>query len=209
MPVPLPRTAPAVIPDNPSTRYLPERLLKWGIERADAFCKANNVRRMEVVEHAKGEWHYRVCGYWRDWTCHICLPHCAPVAKEGSPRQWSWPGGKIDRTPYGVVCHELGHHCDMLASPQNSRAAYHGGYSQEVFDRAKEKAISGYEPDNPVEWFAEMFRLFVTNHALLFHIRRRTWDILTERWRPVSDSDWVTALGPDCPGRILRSLEKR
>jgi hypothetical protein len=210
MPVPLPRTPPpAVIPDNPSTRYTPERLFKWGVQRADAFCLANGIRRMETKLYIKEEWLFsHVCAYWRDWTCHICLPHCGrPARGENDRRAWSWPGATTDRTPYGVVCHELGHHCDVLASTE--RGPYYGEYSQSVFTRAKEKAISGYEPNNPAEWFAEMFRLFVTNHALLLRIRPRTWEILMERWTPVSDHDWRVALGPDCPARIIKAQEKK
>lgn len=203
MPPLSPRKTAAPMPDNPSTRYLPERLLKWGKERAEAFIKANGLPPMRVFSVDRKDWVVGACAYWRDNCCFICVDHCAKPATEGSPRAWSWPGAKIDRTPYGVICHELGHHCDVNAGLAQ-KGPYWGQYSQDVFDQSGEKGISGYEPDNPIEWFAEMMRLFITNHALLYWIRPKTWDLLSQRWKPVSDNDWETALGPDCPNRILK-----
>jgi hypothetical protein len=87
--------------------------------------------------------------------------------------------------------------------------SYYGGYSVNVRRRSGEKRLTSYCP-NDEEWFAEMFRLFVTNHALLHEIRPKTWDILIDDgWIPVSDSDWECALGRGCPDRIMRAAAKR
>lgn len=197
-------------PDNPSTRYTPERLLKWGQERAEAFIKANGLPPMQVFPTDKKDWVVGPCAYWRDSSCFICVEHCArPASGENDRRNWNWPGSVTDRTPYGVICHELGHHTDFHSSPQKDRGTYWGNASKEVFKASGEKAITSYEADDPHEWYAEMMRLFITNHALLYAIRPKTWDILCDMWKPVSDNDWETALGPDCPQRVLSIQEKR
>lgn len=74
--------------------------------------------------------------------------------------------------------------------------------------KAKEAALTSYAPD-PAEWFAEITRLFVTNSALLYFVRNRTWKILREQWRPVSNSDWQQELGKGVPDRIIRALHNK
>ena len=191
--------------------YIAERLVRWGQERAEAFIKANGMPSMKITQVMKDEWHFSsVCAYWRDDECNICLDYCARCTTESQVRNWNWPGCVTDRTPYGVVCHELGHHADVMASVQAglSRGAYYGGYSSQVRSASKEKRITSYCP-NDAEWFAEIFRLFVTNHALLYTIRPRTWELLMSKWVPVSDDDWVRATGRGIPQRILEHQEKR
>lgn len=47
--------------------------------------------------------------------------------------------------------------------------------------RRSEEPITSYSP-NVQEWFAEMFRLFVTNPDLLMMIRPMTYRDFIERW---------------------------
>lgn len=190
--------------------YTPERLLKWGKMRADAFCKANGLPHMAITPVDPEGWHFDACAYWRASTCTICLRYCGRPASEAQTRNWSWPGAVTDRTPYGVVCHELGHHADYWTGRAGGYPVgkYFSAYGESVRKATREKPITSYCP-NDAEWFAEMFRLFVTNHALLFHVRPKTWGVLMERFVPVSDDDWQVCLGKGCPTRVLQRQLKR
>jgi hypothetical protein len=206
-PIPSATKPPALLP-NPVTQYTPANLLNWGKMRAAAFCQANKLPSMQVVEVQPDDWHFDVCAYWRNSTCTICLKHCGRPAGDRDTRNWSWPGAVTDRTPYGVVCHELGHHVDWHCSPAKTRGPYHGMICQKIMEQSGEKAITSYCP-NPAEWFAEMMRVFVTNHALLHAVRPKTWGLLADRWEPVSDVCWLKALGPGVPDRIIATQMKR
>ena len=192
------------------TLFTMERLLRWGEERSIAFCAANDIPQMRVCMTTRDDWRVGSCAYWRAGVAHVCVPACARWAGVERSRNWNWPGAVTDRTPYGVVCHELGHHVDHYVSTRNGlrTGKYYGDYSASVYAQSGERAITSYCP-NDAEWFAEMFRLFVTNHALLYHIRPRTWDLLTDRFEPVSSPDWITALGPNVPERIIATQRRR
>lgn len=81
-------------------------------------------------------------------------------------RAWSWPGYVVDRTPYGVHAHELGHHAEVML----------GNPARRVRAEAEEPALTGYCP-NDHEWWAEMFRLFMTNSDLLRLVRPKTYSL--------------------------------
>lgn len=137
----------------------------------------------------------------------ICLEHCGRLCGEEMSRNWTWPGSTTDREPYGVLCHELGHHCDLFAG--ESKWTYGSEYSANLCRKAKEPPISGYH-DNEAEWFAEMFRVFVTNPALLKQLRPRTYDLLTDTWAPLGNTkDWVTPLGTNVPARVIKALRNK
>ena len=52
--------------------------------------------------------------------------------------------------------------------------SYFGDYSLKLRRESGERQITSYCP-NDAEWFAEIMRLFITNHALLYTIRPKTW----------------------------------
>jgi len=110
------------------------------------------------------------------------LPAIEPV------RMWSYPGYKVDRTPYGVVCHETGHHVHDTIK---------GGRSvlRELREAVKgEKPLSGYEP-NIGEVFAEAMRLFLTNPDLLRLGRPQRYEFfLSLGLTPVLEDDWREVL---------------
>jgi len=54
-----------------------------------------------------------------------------------------------------------------------------------------------------------MFRVFVTNAALLEALRPRTYEVLVSRWTPISKPDWREELGANVPDRIVANLEKK
>ena len=183
-----------------------EKLFHQGRARVFEFLKANELPPINVSAPAKWEWWVDACAYYRQRTIYICVEKCALPALEHQPMAWSWPGSVSDREPFGVMCHELGHHADVVASDKKGK--YGGDYSVKVMEASGEKPITSYAP-NPWEWFAEMFRLFVTNHTLLQEIRPRTYEILMKRWKPVGEENWETQLGVNVPPRILSNLEKK
>lgn len=203
----------------------PKPLLEAGTERMERFCVANRVPIPTVYLVAKCNWDFgSVCAFYRPNTdtvlkfsvgeekmrergygpgINVCLDLCARPCGKLPSRNWTWPGSVTDREPYGVVAHELGHHCDWYVSDR--KGSYFGDYGVGVRRKSGETPISGYCP-NDAEWFAEMFRLFVTNPALLHQLRPRTYGILLARWTPVGSTDWRTELGRNVPDRIVQSL---
>lgn len=176
-----------------------------GCSRVKWFCQANEIPIPSISTVDKEDWHFgSTCAYYRS-ACGIviCLQQCANPCSEGQVRNWNWPGSTTDREPFGVLCHELGHHCDWTKSER--KGSYYGDYGVSVMKQSGEKPITGYCP-NPAEWFAEMFRLFVTNHALLRCIRPKAWELLSSQWKPVSSDDWRKELGDGVPARVIQTL---
>lgn len=197
-------------------------LCNLGRARVAAFCRLNDIEVPQVHVVPRQVWHFGACAFYRPndkrynrFYAHsymrqegygpginICLEECqVPCGAENS-RNWTWPAGVIDREPYGVLCHELGHHCDYLAGEQ--KWEYGSEYSEKVMTESGEPKLTNYCP-NPAEWFAEMFRLFVTNPMLLAELRPHTFAILTRRWKPIK-SPWRVALGSNVPPRVVKSL---
>ena len=190
-----------------------EELLARGSELIERFCDSNGVPCPEVHLVPSDKWNFDVCAFYRPdipvnrkWTApgiSVCLPKCTRPCGEAMSRQWSWPGSVIDRTPYGVLAHELGHHCDWLAGEQ--KGSYFSEYGMNLVKEAGEKPITGY-CEILAEHFAESFRLFVTNPTLLSQLRPKTHRLLRERWHPVAANIWRRALLPGCSERVIKSL---
>jgi hypothetical protein len=202
--VPTPRTK---LPD-----LTPAGLLRQGVGLLIRFCTANGVPVPEVHAVRRDEWHFDACAFYRPAGVrmqgygdgiNICTTHCATPAHEFQPRAWSWPGSTTDRTPYGVVAHELGHHLDWWAGREKGR--YWSDYGASVMASSGEPPLTSYAP-NPAEWFAEVARLFVTNPALLSHVRPRAYRVLLDRWVPVGPDEWRDGLLPGVPDRVVKSL---
>ncbi len=84
-----------------------------------------------------------------------------PVSKPGQMR-WSHPGWKTDRTAYGVVAHETGHHVEyMLARAKTFKLKQ---WKEAAY--LDKKKVTSYEP-NYAEAFAESMRVFICNSELL------------------------------------------
>lgn len=114
--------------------------------------------------------------------------------------QFSWPGFISDRTPLGVLAHETGHYVDWKCGDVASR----------ICKLTKEQAITSYAP-NSQEWFAEMFRLFVTNPDLLRIIRPKTYVELTKGLglSPVVTASYQEVLeGAQAPSRVLDRIQR-
>lgn len=180
------------------------QLLALGRDLAAEFCEANRLSLPAVDEQPGASWRFRgTCAYYRRDVITICPSVCAPPGTGG--RQWSWPGYVVDRTPYGVIQHELGHHVDYTLS--DDKGAYGGDFSVKLRRLTGEDRITSYCP-NTWEWFAEIFRLYVTNSDLLRALRPRTHEQLRAIYRPVIDVPWRQVL-KDAPERTQRAAENK
>ncbi len=180
-----------------------QRLLDDGIALMQRFCEANKLAEPPVNVRSKAEWPFGVCAYYRPTKIEVCLEACARIGTAGM--SWSYPGYTVDRTPYGVIQHELGHHVDVTHSTQFR--AYRGDFSINLRKETGENPISGYCPDDG-EWFAELFRVFVTNPDLLRIIRPATYERLRSRFIPVVTDSWEAVLA-DAPDRTKNACAKK
>lgn len=148
-----------------------EELYEAGCAHMHKWCLLNGVETPLVRTHV-GKPDFGVCAYYRDGVIHIWIQSCAGLGKAG--RQWSWPGYSTDRTPYGVLAHELGHHVDNQHGPR-------GGSRSHFWRPLDAKPLTSYCP-NDNEWFAELFRLFVTNPDLFSALRPKIADLFFGDW---------------------------
>lgn len=97
----------------------------------------------------------------------VCIANCAVPVQEPGMRRWSYPAYKVDRTPVGVVAHEVGHHVAWaVAARMGPKQAEYTRAAWAVARRGKQ--VSGYEPTLD-EAGAETLRLFILNPDLLDH----------------------------------------
>jgi hypothetical protein len=148
-----------------------DQLLQAGIAHMDRWCVLNKVIPPEVLVYKEGPPEFGVCAYYRPYAIRIWVYSCASIGTSG--RQWSFPGYTVDRTPYGVIAHELAHHLD------GAEGAAGGHFGRVWAAKTREAPISGYAP-NYNEWFAEMFRVYVTNPDLLRRLRPKTFELMAE-----------------------------
>lgn len=168
------------------------------------FCALNELPVPEFRPVESKDWRFSVCAYYRPTYISICLAKCSAIGL--GAMAWSYPGYTADRTPYGVLAHELGHHVDVHCSKQ--AGPYYGDYSTQVRQRSQnEERLTSYCP-NDAEWFAEMFRLFLTNPDMLSLIRPRTYSILRTKFAPVVHAKWREVLR-DAPARTLAAAERK
>jgi hypothetical protein len=157
-------------------------LLNAGIRAIRKLCKRSDTRMPKITVLEPGDRLYATnsCGYYRcdgrdtkGPNIWILPRKCAHVGN--GIRSFSWPGYVIDRTPYGVLAHELGHHVDhdhrglledWITLNEMPLTNYHG--TGDGWVRKEREA----------ENFAEMFRLFVTNPDLLKALRPKTFGLL-------------------------------
>ena len=178
-------------------------LLLAGTIMVEKFCHENGVPVPGVKLHEPADWRFSVCAYYRSSTIHICLPKCASIGTSG--RQWSYPGYVVDRTPYGVLAHELGHHVDVLRG--TDKKAYWSDFSAGMRRVSGEPATTGYAP-NDAEWFAEIFRLWTTNPDLLCRIRPRVAGELDKLYKSPETRPWEEVL-KDAPQRTVAAAERK
>ena len=180
------------------------KLFEEGCKLLSGFCGLNNIQAPEVVKVFPFKWMVRECAYYRPRIIHICLERCASIGLGGWA--WSYPSYVIDRTPYGVLQHELGHHVDWLRG--KNKGKYYSEFSVNLRKRSKDKPLTGYCP-NDAEWFAEMFRLFVTNPDLLRILKPNAYhEIIAAGFKPYFHDEWCARLR-GAPSRIAWQAEKK
>jgi hypothetical protein len=148
------------------------------------WCNLNQVAPPVIIEEDTS--FFGTCAYYRNNVIHISVKRCAHIGTGGPA--WSFPGYVIDRTPYGVLAHELGHHVDR------AHGAKSGTISAQLRRETGEDAITSYAA-NTNEWFAEIFRLFVTNPGLLAELRPLMYGALSEIWPHEAETrEWKDVL---------------
>ncbi len=161
-----------------------KELLQKGQRHISDWCASNGILAPDV-EIQSGESIFGVCAYYRSNRIFIWTESCARIGRVG--RQWSYPGYVVDRTPYGVLAHELAHHVDSASG------AAGGSLSHAWFSLTGAEPLTSYAP-NTNEWFAEIFRLFVTNPDLLSLLRPHCYQLMNTKWKSVETRPWEVVL---------------
>lgn len=190
-----------------------EVLYARGILRARAFCAHNKLPEPHFRRVYPGDKYYRLgtCAFYRPSTIHVMVERCANKGYGG--RAWSWPAYVIDRTPYGVIQHELGHHVDSLKYDSKSGSVF----SHSTYLKSGEPPLTGYlgtdkkELTFYMEWFAEIFRLYVTNPDLCRMLRPMFFRAMKEAGvLPLLSDGWGAVLsGFGAPQRIIDQASKK
>lgn len=190
-------------------------LFDRGVQLLRTFCNVNNLVEPPIIERPRQEWSFDACAFYRMTTIEvsgctlerprieICIPKCADIGTAGM--QWSYPGYSVDRTPYGVLAHELGHHADVIKG--GFGRGYMSMFSKDMRATVKEPPLTSYCP-NDGEWFAEMFRLFVTNPDLLLALRPKTFTEICSHFTPVVPLTWEQVLS-DAPERTKTACRRK
>lgn len=188
-------------------------LVERGRALVEDFCRLNGLPAPAMPGPpppalVRNDW--QVCGLYHAGTIYVDPKKCAAPGYGGPA--WSWPGYVIDRTPFGVYAHELGHYVDDLRSPSPYRPnlGWVGAMSTRVHEEANEPGITGYCP-NRAEWFAEIFRLFATNPDLLKELRPRAHAALTAKPDGLIPLHWKTwrEVLDGAPKRLFPAARKK
>ena len=133
-------------------------------------CKEKSVRRLALEiwkRTAKGPKLGTGTGLYTHGYVFVSLERAAKPQVTPRNRSWSWPCYKVDRTPVGVVAHEVGHYVgEHLRQKMNKIVAHNTRNIWGTIVCQKIKPITGYEPTVD-EAGAETSRLFILNPDLL------------------------------------------
>lgn len=186
-----------------------------GLALLQRFCTVNRIPEPSVVQLGPEDrlYHLATCAYYRPTTVTIMVSKCAAIGRGGMA--WSCPGYKVDRTPYGVLQHELGHHVDYYFTEHYGDILKPRGSTFARALHTGEKPLTGYLGTNKredtfyAEWFAEHFRLFVTNPQLSRAIAPKWYELITRYLNPVELRTWDEVLvAHGAPQRTLDMAAK-
>lgn len=191
-----------------------DTLADIGVDTLQEFCQVNDLVEptLHIIKDKEDAVCVRIarvgtCGYYRTNHIYVGVPLCA----HQNPN-YSWAGYISDRTPFGVIQHELGHYVDELRSGKANIYTYgvrNGNFSDLIRSESKEPAITSYCTDT-MEWFAEIFRLFVTNPDLLRLIRPKAYHALVGKgFKPSTDQSYTEVLEQfRAPDKVFDRLMK-
>jgi hypothetical protein len=135
-------------------------LYKRGVELAIDFCNVNGLVLPTFATNLNESYGlYEYSRAKKTGTIYCNVLSCSPPCSEFG-RAWSYPGYTADRTSYGVVCHELGHHFHFGVNVRDAIVEFRHVLKCE-------RAVTSYAETNTSEGIAEAFRLFLTNPDLL------------------------------------------
>lgn len=153
------------------------------------FLDLNDIE-LPTVHVSKVQLREQSMAWHDDGIITIHLPSCYGV-KDWRTR--GWPGYRVDETPYGVFCHEIGHYIDYVfdykpsASKKWHLLAMRSDVRMNRHDDPK---------DGPGEVFAESMMLFITNPGLLLAAMPERYRYFTKelKLRPILDHDYIENL---------------
>lgn len=206
-------------------RWPKERLARVGRDASFAWLKRNGIRlpdrvylnrddanidRMAIDDTPMfmsgwlGVYQRTWKGGWNAVAVDVVGCHTERRLKvPGRKSIWQAPGAPCDFTPFGVFCHEVGHHVDYTLDPDGCFSA-----SSDFADVIEhEEDISTCE-HTVQESFAEAIRLFVSNPDLLCQGRPERYEYLTKKvgLKPLHDMPWRVVLR-NAGKRVLASTE--
>lgn len=169
-------------------KYTKLDLYNMAVQQVNDFCKLNNFPLPKISAGVAGPnsgfyRHNRNGGYIVVDLENSRYPVFKPNAF--NPRNQSFTGNKTDRTPAGVVAHEVGHYIDF-----NTR------YTLNLVAKFRsiiplESSITSYDGDRDFERVAESMRLFILNPRLLEEGRPKAFEILRQRFKPIHKAPWT------------------
>lgn len=194
-----------------------EQLFSAGVVLTELFCKSNaislpTIRRLTPEDRM---YHLNTCGYYRPYTISVMVEKCASRGLGGA--SWSCPGYAVDRTPYGVLQHELGHHVDTVKTGEVTNLdLMEKLFSRQIFLQSKEEPLTKYLGTDRraatffMEWFAENFRLYVTNPDLSLKLRPKFYmAVFCAGIYPVMEGGWEEVLKRNnAPSRNIEQARK-
>lgn len=139
------------------------------------------------------------------WLIQINTKLCrVPIASSAS---YTWPRYTVDMTPYGVLCHEFGHHWHRT-HPEYKRITH-------VFRSIRradiEPAVTDYAKTNTHEDIAESVRVFVLNPDLLRVLNPFRWAALKKfGLKPLETRPWAEILEEEgAPERFAYAIRNK
>lgn len=185
--------------------YTKRQLCEMSINLIDKFCELNNIPKPKFdIDWETGTTQTEgiACGHFTFGTdvLHLQPNRCA----NPNPNR-DWPGFFYDRTCYGVMCHEFAHYVDNL-SPSLFNVKL---ISTELRQISNEPSFNK-DPKDDYEYFADVFKLFVTNPDLLRITRPSVFKLLTETYKlsPIILEDYKTVLNKfSAPNKIFERID--
>lgn len=131
-------------------------------------------------------------GLYNRGKCYVDVESCAKI----NPK-FSYPNFSTNKTPQGVICHEIGHY---LTDACRIKVA--------ELKKIKEPPITGYAP-NIYEKLAEFLRVFITNPELLREARPKSYGFICKYIKPLDRGSALECLGEygEVPDEVLKRYE--